>query len=204
MQITKKIIHHGVWVILAIIIGILIVFLLAKGGNTVYSFADSKINELKQNLVKKDILKDQISPPQASKKTEPPLDYFAKDPDKSLEVSALVYLVGDLETGEIILSKNINETFPIASVSKLMTASLSDKDNELLYPLLLKSSNSTAEKIARNEGRDNFIIKMRPPLVFLIPPLKTRVVYLVLTFLLPLIYLNLPVISEKTKTIYLK
>jgi len=160
MQITKKIIHHGVWVILAIIIGILIVFLLAKGGNTVYSFADSKINELKQNLVKKDILKDQISPPQASKKTEPPLDYFAKDPDKSLEVSALVYLVGDLETGEIILSKNINETFPIASVSKLMTASLSDKDNELLYPLLLKSSNSTAEKIARNEGRDNFIIKM--------------------------------------------
>src|SRR3989344_9296207 len=48
--------------------------------------------------------------------------YYAKNPALKLKVAARSYLVGDLDTGEIILSKNEKEQLPIASVSKLMTA----------------------------------------------------------------------------------
>jgi D-alanyl-D-alanine endopeptidase (penicillin-binding protein 7) len=106
-------------------------------------------------------------------------------------VSAESYTVGDLNTGEVILAKNENSAFPIASVSKLMTAllatSLNAKDetaivsrqalatygengdfhlgekikvSDIIYPLLLESSNDAAEILAEHFGRDNFISKM--------------------------------------------
>ncbi len=50
--------------------------------------------------------------------------YFVKDINQKPKVSALAYLVGDLDTGEIILEKNKEEQYPIASVSKLMTATV--------------------------------------------------------------------------------
>ncbi|MEI7765661.1 MAG: CapA family protein [bacterium] len=51
--------------------------------------------------------------------------YFIKDPTKKPNVSAESYFVGDLDTGEMILEKNKEQIFPIASVSKLMTAAVS-------------------------------------------------------------------------------
>ncbi|MCE9585445.1 CapA family protein [Candidatus Nomurabacteria bacterium] len=48
--------------------------------------------------------------------------YFIKDPNQKPKISANAYVVGDLDTGEIILEKNENDIFPIASVSKLMTS----------------------------------------------------------------------------------
>jgi len=99
--------------------------------------------------------------------------------------------VGDLNTGEVILAKNQDEKFPIASVSKLMTALVAKeiasplettqitkraiatygknggfkageiiKVNDLIYPLLLESSNDAAEAIAEHFGRKDFISKM--------------------------------------------
>jgi poly-gamma-glutamate synthesis protein (capsule biosynthesis protein) len=99
--------------------------------------------------------------------------------------------VGDLDTGEIILEKNKETQYPIASVSKLMTAIVSReiqnqdeitkisktalatygkngdfvfnegiKVGDLVYPLLLESSNDAAEVIAENSGRSIFINKM--------------------------------------------
>ena len=53
---------------------------------------------------------------------QPILSYFTRPLAEKLKVSASAYLVGDLETGEIIFSKNEKEELPIASVSKLMTA----------------------------------------------------------------------------------
>src|SRR3989338_7480411 len=38
------------------------------------------------------------------------------------QVAAAAYLVGDINTGEIIIAKNQDQKFPIASISKLMTA----------------------------------------------------------------------------------
>lgn len=117
--------------------------------------------------------------------------YFIKDPDKKPNVSAEEYLVGDLSTGEIILKKNENKPFPIASVSKLMTALVSEKtvqpdevvtatagelatygqngnfyagekikEGDLLYPLLLESSNDAAEMLAGHLGRNIFLGSM--------------------------------------------
>lgn len=59
--------------------------------------------------------------------------YSNKDWDKKIKVSAKSYIVGDLKTGEIILGKDETEVYPIASVSKLMTAIIADeiaKDDE--------------------------------------------------------------------------
>lgn len=117
--------------------------------------------------------------------------YFTKDTKKKPLVSAEAYFVGDLETGEIIIEMNSNKPFPIASVSKLMTASVAQenfkedelivvsqkalntegyngnfkvnervKQADILYPLLLESSNDGAEAIAMHAGRETFLEKM--------------------------------------------
>ena len=107
-------------------------------------------------------------------------------------ISAEAYLVGNLETGEIYAEHNIKKIFPIASLSKLITALIalhimqSDQKititqsmldgygeaghlvlgetltvSELLYPLLLESSNDAAEAIAQSYGYDNFVKQMK-------------------------------------------
>ncbi len=118
--------------------------------------------------------------------------YTNKDTNSQPKILADAFLVGDLNTGEIILAKNQNKVLPIASVSKLMTALIATeitkeesemarvskealatygqngelklgekiKISDLLYPLLLESSNDAAEVIARYFERENFILKM--------------------------------------------
>lgn len=117
--------------------------------------------------------------------------YVNKDTNGGPKISAKAFLVGDLNTGEVILSKNQDQKFPIASTSKLMTALVTKeiatpddtaqvskialrtsgtngnlrlgqkiKTLDLLYPLLLESSNDAAETLALYFGRDNFISKM--------------------------------------------
>lgn len=106
------------------------------------------------------------------------------------KVTAESYIVADLDTGEIILQKNKDAVYPIASVSKLMTALVSIETmnqfefakvskkatsvysvnkfapgekialSNLIYPLLLPSSNVAAEVIAEHSGRESFMIKM--------------------------------------------
>lgn len=104
------------------------------------------------------------------------------------KISAQAYAVADLETGQVVMSKNENQVEPIASVSKLLTALTSLETinqyrdivvedaalqaygfqgglrageslpaGELIYPLLLESSNDAAEVLARFYGRNQFI-----------------------------------------------
>jgi D-alanyl-D-alanine carboxypeptidase len=106
-------------------------------------------------------------------------------------VSAAAYLVGDVSTGKIYLEKNPRMPFPIASMTKLITAitvigtyassteveitapetqvapDLSDLRSgerftvgELLYPLLLDSSNVAAEALASSTDRAAFLSSM--------------------------------------------
>ncbi|OGI82808.1 hypothetical protein A3B93_00965 [Candidatus Nomurabacteria bacterium RIFCSPHIGHO2_02_FULL_42_24] len=117
--------------------------------------------------------------------------YFFKNGGRSPAVSAPSYLVGDLDSGEIIMEKGNTERFPIASVTKLITALTSIKilnQNDiatvsaraantpssgghlkaeqkiavfdLLYPLLLESSNDAAEVLAEHGGHEYFINQM--------------------------------------------
>lgn len=106
------------------------------------------------------------------------------------KVTAESYVVGDLDTGEIILENNKDTIHPIASISKLVTALVSIETmnqfdfatiskqasqvvssarlkkgekialSNLMYPLLISSSNMAAEVIAEHYGRDNFITTM--------------------------------------------
>lgn len=120
--------------------------------------------------------------------------YFIRNSDnldKKYKVSAAAYLVGDLDTGEIIIEKNKDAVYPLASVSKLMTALVTEnltngkdvasvskkalstygkngnfklkekiKVSDLLFPLLLESSNDAAEIIAEYFGRNSFLKNM--------------------------------------------
>jgi|GEM_PF-816679 len=101
------------------------------------------------------------------------------DPDK---LTTGIYLVGNLKTGKIYLSSNINKILPVASISKLITAIVATDRftstttigitsanvevatdtsaigvgekftlKEILYPLLLNSSNIAAEAIASTD-----------------------------------------------------
>jgi D-alanyl-D-alanine carboxypeptidase/LAS superfamily LD-carboxypeptidase LdcB len=114
--------------------------------------------------------------------------YFVTNPEETLDLSATSVVVGDANTGEIIYQKNPHSIYPIASVSKLMTAlaALEHMDQskatkasrkalstlgergklrinetirlgDLLYPLLLVSSNDAAEVIAEEYNRNAFI-----------------------------------------------
>ncbi len=120
--------------------------------------------------------------------------YFNKKSGSEPKVSAEAYVIGDLDTGEVIAQKNQDKKMPIASVSKLMTAlvttELSQIDptdstaevskkalatygenggfhvgekislTDLIYPLLLESSNDAAEILAEHFERSTFIAKM--------------------------------------------
>jgi D-alanyl-D-alanine endopeptidase (penicillin-binding protein 7) len=102
-------------------------------------------------------------------------------------ITARAYLVGDVSTGKIYIEKNSTLILPVASMSKLITAiesmdklkmdqritiseeasSTPDTSNfrtgetftvqELLYPLLLNSSNIAAEALASTTNRVKFL-----------------------------------------------
>jgi D-alanyl-D-alanine carboxypeptidase (penicillin-binding protein 5/6) len=117
--------------------------------------------------------------------------YQIKEDAKDLKIGAVSYVIGDVNTGEIIIEKNSESIFPIASVTKLMTALVSLETHEqnektkvsaraantessrgdlrtgenvlisdLLYPLLLVSSNNAAEVLAEHSGRPSFMKSM--------------------------------------------
>jgi hypothetical protein len=106
-------------------------------------------------------------------------------------LSSRAYLMADLGTGEIILEKNPDTVYPIASISKLMTAVIATQKmnlqdiaivsrdatntygaqgglklgekiilSDLIYPLLMESSNDAAEVFADHYGRQAFMDEM--------------------------------------------
>ena len=166
---------HVLWTIIAILFGIFLAILAT--------------NSIGYEPIKQQTPNTAVTPLPQQNTTEN--FYFIKDSNKKPNVSAESYFVGDLDTGEVILEKNENKIFPIASVSKLMTAVVSKdiqdqtevtkisktalatagkngdlrlnekiKISDLIYPMILESSNDAAVAIAENSGKDTFIEKM--------------------------------------------
>ncbi len=106
-------------------------------------------------------------------------------------LSSRAFILADLDSGEIILEKKSDDIYPIASVSKLMTAIIatekmnlqdvaivsSDATNtyggqgglrlgekirlsDLVFPLLMESSNDAAEVFADHYGHQQFLDEM--------------------------------------------
>jgi D-alanyl-D-alanine endopeptidase (penicillin-binding protein 7) len=123
--------------------------------------------------------------------TRPPLSPAAKESDPSIAASSEALLVYDFTSGAPLLEKNKDAKLPIASLAKLMTATvaselvylerpitvteamLEDKVQsftlkpgdrytaiDLLYPLLMQSSNGAGEALAAFSGRASFIKNM--------------------------------------------
>lgn len=188
------------WSIIPIILGMLFVLFSTTGFDSVVAFARNLPNTIEQRL-------SNIQNNTQAPETKRDVDYFPgmsiqdilRGHDKYSitkdaplpEVDAFAYVVGDVVSGEIIFEKNADEILPIASVTKLMTASVSLEEltettvatvsaqaratesargmfrtnekievSDLLYPLLLVSSNDASEVLAETLGRKNFIQAM--------------------------------------------
>jgi D-alanyl-D-alanine carboxypeptidase len=111
-------------------------------------------------------------------------------PEIAPQVSAESYAIASLSTGKVLYSQNPEEVLPIASLTKLVTAvvaldimpnskisivsaDIKEEGNtgklvvgekfstkELLYPLLMVSSNDAAAALARTYGKAQFVAKM--------------------------------------------
>jgi len=117
--------------------------------------------------------------------------YSTKKGAKFPKITSKAYMVADLESGDVIVSYAEKVPYPIASLSKMMSALVSldtinqykettvsrtafgtygaqgnlltgekIKISDLLYPLLLESSNDAAEVLAEFAGRNAFIKSM--------------------------------------------
>ncbi len=106
-------------------------------------------------------------------------------------LSSRSYLMADLDSGEIILEKNSDDIYPIASISKIMTAVIATEKmnlqdvaivsrdatnayggqgglllgekirlSDLVFPLLMESSNDAAEVFADHFGHQEFMDEM--------------------------------------------
>jgi serine-type D-Ala-D-Ala carboxypeptidase (penicillin-binding protein 5/6) len=184
---------------LGVAFGIFIGYLAVLGIGKTYSLAATSVKKIDINFLKKE---EGLGGPNftqtifAKSKEEESLSDYKKEYKINSKapvpkVEAKSYLVGDIETGEIILAKNENQALPIASISKLMTSVVVDefyglsetvrvsssaidtygkqgrlsenetyKVSEILYPLILESSNDAAEAIAESFGRNTFIQNM--------------------------------------------
>ncbi len=176
----------AIWIVVCALIGVLITsvvtpFLSNSNLDFNLSLLKSKANEARAIQITKD------TPTEEKQK----YFYVNKDLNGGPKVSAKAFIVGDLNTGEVLIAKNQNQKFPIASTSKVMTALVAReiakeedvaqitqnslktygtngdlrlgekiKTLDLVYPLLLESSNDAAEAIAEHFGRKAFISKM--------------------------------------------
>jgi D-alanyl-D-alanine carboxypeptidase len=118
--------------------------------------------------------------------------YLARTKNLFPQVTAESYLVADLDSGATIVKKNSQELYPVASLTKLLTALVFldqvnpivkvtvSEDNkfipyrevgglkagevfvakDLLWPLLLESSNKSADVLAQALGEKRFVVEM--------------------------------------------
>jgi len=184
---SKRKIKLIFWILPPIILGIFFASFLFKNSD------HFKISQIKNNdtTTAQSLTAGKDTRETISSATKFQYFYINKDPNGQPKISAKAFLVGDLNTGEVILSKNQDQKFPIASISKLMTALVTEeimnpddttqitktalategqngelrlgekiKISDLLYPLLLESSNDAAEALAEHFDRNSFISKM--------------------------------------------
>lgn len=119
-------------------------------------------------------------------KTKEPLSSLSLADLELPPIDAEAYLIADIDTGDVYAEKGADVTRSIASVTKLMTALVANElisfeqsipvENvalkngksmststerflvgDLLYPLLLESNNTVADRIAEYYGKDRFV-----------------------------------------------
>ncbi len=184
MQKISKTIHHGVWLLIAMSVGIGATVLLVNVGKLAYSYADV-LSVRQQNKVDEPVQEIRNQPTQDFEQ------YYIVGNTLIPNLSARSYIVADITTGDILAQNGRKVEYPIASVTKMMTAVVAKmlapettvtqiskhavategfrgglevgediSTDDLFYPLLLVSSNDAAEAIAEHFDRDNFMKQM--------------------------------------------
>lgn len=81
--------------------------------------------------------------------------------------SALSVFVDEQGKSEVLFEKNANDSLPIASITKLMTAlivmeqyDLDENANDLLHSMLIESNNDSAKALSSMAGESNFLLLM--------------------------------------------
>lgn len=185
---------------LGVIFGSVIIYFafigMYKISTGVYEFAAEKYkSSVRINFGRDIVVKEGLGGPYSEKLDDDKVSYLrnysvewgAKVPN----IGAKYFLVADLETKQIIFSRDEEKSVPLASLTKLMTAVISDEKigleketvvssravntlgeqgslyrgekysiEELLYPLLLESSNDAAEVLSEFDDRSDFISDM--------------------------------------------
>ena len=111
---SGKILKYFLWIIGAVIIGIFTSYGIWALGDLVFLKPVIYQSGLAETIAAK--------PKTPIYKISGTSSYYVKDKNKKLKLSAGAMVVGDIESGEIIFSRNKNIRYPIASVSKLITA----------------------------------------------------------------------------------
>ena len=134
----RKIITTSIF-LTAIIFGVGVGYGAIKTTGIVYGAASAYVTEVTTNMK---FAQQQKGGPEAEVIVETELNkvepvdsriFYITNQDKKPKVTSASYLVADLETGKVLLSKNINQQLPIASVTKLMTAVVADETLGLDY-----------------------------------------------------------------------
>ncbi len=139
----------------AIVFGLGVGYGAIKTTGIVYGAATAYVSEVTTNLR---FSQDEKGGPQSEVIVESELNkpevvdprvFYISNQNKKPKITSASYLVADLETGKVLLSKNINQQLPIASVTKLMTAVVSDEVLGLDYET---SVNATAINTYGTQG----------------------------------------------------
>lgn len=167
-------------------------FLLAYGGGQVVGARMFTDPELSVRQVQAELALEQVRAKTALKSID---SHASSSIEKSIEnikvreeltmiststpaTSARALLVADIDTGQIYYEKDATAALPIASVTKLMTATIASEliplsayvrhegsgneylAGDMLYPLFLRSDNTAADSFADYYGRNEFLAKM--------------------------------------------
>lgn len=130
----RKIVSISIFIV-AIAFGIGVGYLTIKFSSFAFNHAYAYVSELRTNLTvdktnaqggpeAESFIESEFNNQTIDQYTK---NFVIKKNKKAPKISSLSYLVADLETGKVLLSQNINQKLPIASVTKLMTAIVADE-----------------------------------------------------------------------------
>ena len=116
MKRISKTIHHGIWLLVAMSVGIGAAVLLTNVGKLAYSYADVLSVRQQNKPVTVEGQEEQVVRQQNIE------GYYVVGNPHEPKISARSYIVADIVTGDILAQNGRKVEHPIASVTKMMTA----------------------------------------------------------------------------------
>ncbi|MES2059683.1 MAG: serine hydrolase [Patescibacteria group bacterium] len=141
---SGKSVHKILSALLALLVGVSVPYFLIDIGEKAYAeFAPPAVVVPLPNLGSNDADSTPMPDDSEPVPVNPNISgqYYFEGPNYQVpQTSAQAYVVGDVDTGEIIIEKNQNDVHPIASVSKLITALVAKANMDQHKPVTVSRS----------------------------------------------------------------